>query len=150
MRRTLLWAAMIWIAGAGIANALVMKVKPQGEGGDVLLRVGMSNEDYKSAQDLMGGGNNVVDSEIPGMNDVNIAIPVPAAQWNRWRTNAANEAKNMGTTWCVMCDAGNVKFTVHAQDAFRAAVLGTSQCQEKTKSMNLSVPGKGSCALDGN
>ena len=141
---------MIWILGAGVANALVLHVKPQGDKGDVILRVAMSSQDYSAAQGLMGGANQVTDSDIPGMNDVNVAVPVSAQRYDRIRKNAVNDSKTAGTQWCVVCRDGKVNFTVNAETAFSAALVGTLQCQEKTKNQDLEVTGQGSCQLIGN
>ena len=151
MKRTLIWAAMIWTLGAGVAHALVLQVKPDGDKGDVVLRVGMSMEDYKAAAALMGGQNPVTDSSIPGMNDVNIAVPVTAARYQQMRKNAAVDSATAGTQWCVTCAVGGAQFTVKAEHAFGAALLGTTQCLDKSKSQDLSVASShGACALDGN
>jgi len=150
VKRTLLLAATMWILGAGVADALMLKVKPDGDGGNVILRLGMSNEDYKAVLGLMGGVNQVTDSDIPGMNDINVALPVTAKRYDEIRTNAENKQKLAGKTWCVQCSGGNANFTVKAENAFSAAMVGTKKCLEKTKSQDLQVPGQGSCAQDGN
>jgi hypothetical protein len=139
---------MVWILGAGVAHALILKVKPDGDKGNVILRLGMSNEDYKAAAGLMGGPNPVVDSDIPGMNDINLAVPVSAAQYDRMRANAEKEISTAGKTWCVTCDSGKAQFNVKAEHAFNAALVGTKQCMEKSKSQDLSVDGPGTCSFD--
>ena len=150
MKRTLIWAAVIWGLGAGVANALVLQVKPDGDKGDVILRLGMSMDDYKAAAALMGGQNPVTDSSIPGMNDVNIAVPVKAARYDQMRKNAAVDSGTAGTEWCVTCAVGGAQFTVKAEHAFGAAMLGTTQCLDKSKSQDLQVGNThGACALEG-
>lgn len=149
MKRTLIWAAMIWALAGGVANALVLQVKPDGDKGDVILRVGMSMEDYKAAAALMGGQNEVTDSSIPGMNDINVAIPVPAARYAQMRKNAAVDSATAGKKWCVTCANGGAKFTVKSEHAFGAAMLGTTQCLDKSKSQDLQVV-SGGCDMDGN
>jgi hypothetical protein len=151
VKRTLLLAATIWVLGAGVAHALVLQVGKPDAQGDVTLRVGMSNEDYKAAMGMMGGTNQVVDSDIPGMNDMNLVVPMTAKRFDEMRARAVNESAT-GTPWCVICSGGDgkTKFTVNALHAFGAAMIATKQCQEKTQSQDLQIPGSGSCALDGN
>lgn len=143
MKRTLIWAAMILGLGAGVANALVLQVKPQGDKGDVILRVGMSKEDYEAAAALMGGQSEITDSSIPGMNAVNIAVPVKQERFDRMRKNAAAESATAGAKWCVTCTAGGARFTVKAEHAFGAALMGTTQCLDKSKSQDLQVSAGG-------
>lgn len=150
MKRTLVLATTILLLSAGISHALVLKVKDEGNG-NVELRLGMSNEDYQAAMGMMGGTNQVVDSDIPGMNDMNLVVPVTAARYAELQSIAQKDSAT-GTPWCVKCsgDAGKTQFTVKALHAFGAAMIGVKQCQDKTKSPNLEIPGSGSCALDGN
>jgi hypothetical protein len=150
VKRTLLLAATIWFVSAGVSHALVLKVRDEGSG-NVELRVAMSNEDYKAAMGMMGGANQVVDSDIPGMNDMNFVIPLTAKRYGEMQARAAGDAAT-GTPWCVKCSGGDGKtqFEVKAIHAFGAAMIGTKQCLDKTKSPDLTIPGSGSCALDGN
>jgi len=150
VKRTLLLAATIVVLSAAVSHALVLKVKDEGSG-NVELRVGMSNEDYKAAMGMMGGSNQVVDSDIPGMNDMNFVIPLTAKRYAEMQAQAVTDSPT-GTPWCVKCsgDNGKTQFTTKAKHAFGAALIATKQCQEKTKSPNLEIPGSGSCALDGN
>ena len=140
-------AVALWAGSACLTHALELQIEPGKEEGEVVVHLQSSQKEYDAAKGLVGSGKAIVDSRIPGANEVNLRLPMTTEKYNGLRKQAVDK-EGTGPLWCATCTAGDGKKSteIKARNSLAAALIGTSGCEEATKSQNIKVTGPGPCA----